>query len=110
VKNALQDISGRHDITFGASEMLLSCQLQKACIKFHNNNLIVCKDMTLYTVTEFAYIHSGSAFVTTYRPTYKFETSSYLTTSSRKNNINKPCIYVHDLYCTKVHSSKYNGS
>jgi hypothetical protein len=47
-----EDISGRHKIKLGASEMPL-CQLQSSYIKFNNNNLSSLNGMALHKVTEF---------------------------------------------------------
>jgi hypothetical protein len=52
VKDAPQDISGHHEMKLWASEQLLSCQLQRSCIKL-NKKLNSFQSYNIVQITEF---------------------------------------------------------
>jgi hypothetical protein len=57
MKDALKDVSGRHEMKQRASEVQLPCQVSNSRIKFNNNNFH-CTKLQNYTP-------SGSTFVPT---------------------------------------------
>jgi hypothetical protein len=70
-------------------------------------NIIVCKDMVPHKITEF-YMHWFSACTNI---TSRFRTIIIFKSFIKQNNeSNKTYMYIHDLCCTKLHSSKYSDS